>query len=128
MARHQEFAFLVHHAGNLAWNGRAVYVYIEDVQKNADPRFSRAKLPDGNYLAVGWRNHHIAHRGRPLRIPKKIQAEHSNDIEGDARPRRQEIRKNNSDQGQTARVVNAVTDNTQTSIFSRALRFHRALQ
>lgn len=75
MAGHQELAFLILHVGNGARDGGAIDVNVEDIQKDAQARFVRPELTDGNDAAVGGRDKNVGRRCGPFWIAEEIQAE-----------------------------------------------------
>src|SRR2546422_284837 len=51
-AGHQKPAFPITHVADHPPDGRAVYMYIEDVEKNADTRLRPVFLADSHHLSV----------------------------------------------------------------------------
>lgn len=68
----EELALPVNHTGDFTRDGRAIYVDVEDIQKDADSRFTGVELLDGDNLSVRWGNHHMACRSNSLGISEEI--------------------------------------------------------
>src|SRR4029078_5860638 len=107
-----ELALLIFHVGNCAGDWRAVYVNVEHVEKNADPRaltsIHRSRRNAGHF-SVGGRNYCAGRVWKhPCRIAEKPQKEQRKQKSRHCPERRGEPANENSSCGEKERVIVAV--------------------